>query len=320
MIPRWLRAVAGSALGAFLLWLALRQVDMVQLKQAFVGARGADLGIALILYWADIALRAVRWRALLAREVKLPFRQVLRALVVGYAVNNIVPARLGELFRADFLSREYGVTRSGALGSIVVERLLDALLVVLLFGVGLAVLPARAAGALEVAAAVAGAVVVLAAAAVAGISCLTDTGWDRRFPRIGAQVRAVANSFAIVRARGIVAPLFLSCAIWGLESGAIYAVLRSCGVAPGLLGLCVVVGAGSLSTLLPSAPGYVGSLQVAFMLAFVALGLDSIAGVAAATLVQVFLLGGMPIAGLVVLAGSSWAGRKLAKPLVKASQ
>ena len=96
-----------------------------------------DLALAVGAYWVAIGFRIVRWRLLLRSSNVLSLWQVGQALIVGYAVNNVLPARLGEIFRADFLGRRFGVARSAALGSIIVERLMDGMSVVLLFGIGL---------------------------------------------------------------------------------------------------------------------------------------------------------------------------------------
>jgi hypothetical protein len=65
---------------------------------------------------------------------------VAEALLVGYGFNNLIPARLGELVRADYAKRQFGVSRSAALGSIVIERLLDGFIVVLCLSEGLLVI------------------------------------------------------------------------------------------------------------------------------------------------------------------------------------
>src|SRR5262249_51405131 len=57
---------------------------------------------------------------------------VLEAFIVGFAANYLLPARLGELFRADYLKRISGLPRTAALGSIAVERTIDGLTVVAL--------------------------------------------------------------------------------------------------------------------------------------------------------------------------------------------
>ena len=58
-------------------------------------------------------------------------------MLVGYAVNIILPARLGELFRADYGCRLTHVARSAILGSIFIERLVDLLAVVIILSIGL---------------------------------------------------------------------------------------------------------------------------------------------------------------------------------------
>ncbi len=70
--------------------------------------------------------------------VPLNFReQAAVALVVGCAVNSLLPARLGELFRADFCKRQYGVKRSLVLGTIAIERLMDGIFVVTALVIGI---------------------------------------------------------------------------------------------------------------------------------------------------------------------------------------
>lgn len=310
MIPRWARALAGITLGVVLLWFATRQIDLSQVAAAILDAHVPDLAMALFLYWSDIAVRCVRWRLLIAQETRLSYAQVARALVVGYAVNNVLPARLGELFRADYVARHAAITRAGALGSIVVERLLDALILVTVFGLGLLSLPGLLGVALKGAAMAAAAAVLVGGGIVVAASYLRDGGTQTRFAGLRRRLAPMVGAFGIVRGRGIVAPLLLSCVIWFLESGAIYFIVQSAHVDPALSALCVIVGAASLSTLLPSAPGYVGSLQAAFMIAFSALGLNTILGIAAATLMQGVLIGSMTVVGLVVLAGSSVSGRR----------
>ena len=62
---------------------------------------------------------------------------LFRSLLVGYGVNTLLPARLGELFRAEFFKRSYGVTRSVGLASVALERLLDGVIVVACLAAGL---------------------------------------------------------------------------------------------------------------------------------------------------------------------------------------
>ncbi len=85
---------------------------------------------AIGFYTINLAVRVIRWRTLLQDVKALSFSSVGTALLVGYAMNNILPARLGELFRANFAGLRYQAPRSAIAGSIIVERTLDGLIVV----------------------------------------------------------------------------------------------------------------------------------------------------------------------------------------------
>jgi uncharacterized membrane protein YbhN (UPF0104 family) len=95
--------------------------------------------------------------------------------------------------------------------------------------------------------------------------------------------------------------LVLSLLIWLVDAQAINSIMRAFGVELGWAELCVVVGAASLSALLPSAPGYVGSLQMAFVVAFSLFGLPTSLGLLSATATQIFLLGTLTLIGLLIL-------------------
>ena len=58
-----------------------------------------------------------------------------------------MPARLGELFRAEYFKKSFGLSRVWALTSIVIERLFDGLTVVICLGFGLLLAAAARKGA-----------------------------------------------------------------------------------------------------------------------------------------------------------------------------
>ena len=133
----YIRAVAGLAIGAVLLWLSLRNIDLDQTRSALAKARITPLALSLGACWFALAIRVVRWRLLLMGIRLFSFGQVGRALLVGYAANNILPARIGELYRVDFVRRQYGAARSAVLGTVIVERLEDAVAALALLSFGL---------------------------------------------------------------------------------------------------------------------------------------------------------------------------------------
>ncbi len=297
---RSLQAAAGIGIGGLFLWLSLRGHDLAQLRDLSLSARPEWIAAGIVTYLATMGLRAMRWQLLLrpsAPEARLG--AVAETLIMGYAVNNLLPARLGELFRADYAKRRLGLSRSEALGSIVLERGMDGLTIVILLGSGLLLLDTGTAAinakreilwqAATLGAALFGAA--LLAAMLLGRRRSGDTA-TRGLQRRLADFR---NSMAALRRPTAGTAAALSPLVWLGEAGALACVLTALGHPMGPAPLLVLTGAASLSTLIPTAPGYLGTFQYAFVLALTAVGGDGAVGLVAATLVQVFLFGSLTL-------------------------
>ena len=133
----YVRAIASVMIGALLLWLSIRNINLNETRSALAKAPFEPLLIALAIYWLALSIRIFRWRALLSGVSELRVLQVARALIIGYAANNVLPARLGELYRVDFVRRQRGLARSAVLGSVIMERLEDAVAALALLTLGL---------------------------------------------------------------------------------------------------------------------------------------------------------------------------------------
>jgi uncharacterized protein (TIRG00374 family) len=110
----------------FFVYLAVRRVDLSESLRALGSVRPGWLVAATLVYLSGFPVRALRWGRILRSQRVLSFREVLVPAVVGHMANNVLPARTGEVYRAHFLGRRARMSRSGAMGSIVVERTLDA--------------------------------------------------------------------------------------------------------------------------------------------------------------------------------------------------
>lgn len=85
---------------------------------------------ATLVFLSSFPVRALRWRLILRVQRVLPLRELLAPVFVGYMTNNVLPARAGEIYRAHFLDRHAGISRSGVATGIVVERAFDGLMLV----------------------------------------------------------------------------------------------------------------------------------------------------------------------------------------------
>lgn len=299
-----LSAVLGLAVGSLFLWLALRDVDAAALRAALVAVDGRTLTLAAALYWLAMGLRVLRWQRLLCQLAPAPLHLVAETLVVGYAVNNVLPARLGEVARAAYAKRRLGIGRARVFGSIVIERVLDLGAIIACLGLGL-LAQRRTAGAgqlptFELIALNAGVLIGLAALAIA----ILRSGHLGRLP-LPAPLRAVLRDFAAgmaaLNARTALQAALLSAAVWLFEVLALMTVFRACAIGLTAGQGMLVMGAASLSTLVPTAPGYLGSYQLVFVLAMGAFGLATVGGIVASTAIQFVLFGSVTVAGLAVL-------------------
>ena len=118
--------LAGIAISIALLFFALRDVSLSDLLGHLGEADFLLLGAATVAATGTFAIRALRWRLLLL-PTKVAFGPRFATVCIGFMANNLLPARIGEFARAYSLSRTESIGVSTALGSLVVERLLDAL-------------------------------------------------------------------------------------------------------------------------------------------------------------------------------------------------
>lgn len=295
---------AGVAVGALFLWLALRQVDLPELRRAFTRLAPMWCILSLALYWSALAIRVVRWRYILNAVTTLTLKQVTLALLTGYAVNAILPARLGELFRAEFCRQRYVVPRSTTLGTILVERLTDGLIVLASLFVGLLALDAGEVSSQFTSVLIGGLMIVgSVGVALVAVGSSWTTKLILRLPRADRLI-AFQDSVRVLRRRRIIGVLVLSVAVWLFDGGALWAILRAAGADVGFLQLCLVLGVVSLSTLLPSPPGFLGTMQFAFVLSLQAFQFPPSQAIVAATANQVLLIGSMVAVGLTILGGS----------------
>lgn len=116
----------------------LHDVDLAAVWQRLRAVRPLPFVGAVALATATFPLRTVRWRYLLRLEGEtLPFVPLWHATAIGFAANNLIPARVGELARAYAAQRLTGSPFSAAFASIAVERVLDGITLVSLLTVAI---------------------------------------------------------------------------------------------------------------------------------------------------------------------------------------
>ncbi|NJN67851.1 MAG: flippase-like domain-containing protein [Chloroflexaceae bacterium] len=139
---RWVRIGAGTFLGGVFLYLSLRHVDYREVGATLAQADGRYVGLALVSVAINTLAKAVRWKTLIGvAGAALPFSRLLGLHLVGQMLNKFLPARFGDLTRAYVVGGLMVPGRTFALGTVVLEKLLDMLAYVLLFFLLIILLP-----------------------------------------------------------------------------------------------------------------------------------------------------------------------------------
>ncbi len=240
-------------------------------------------------------VRAERWDRLLVRDGAHASRADLYALtVVGYAVNNVLPARAGDAARVLLLAPRTDVGRRTILGTLLAERLLDVAVIVSLFLiVGYALLGEVGAGSVEVVAAVTVGGALLAVLAVVLV---------RRNARLHALLEPVLSSTLNLRGRHGLVLLAITVVIWAIETGVWMSVGASVGFGMTPIEGAYLVALASVFSLIPSGPGYAGTQDTAAAFGIRALGGSGQVAVSYILMIRFVLLVPITLLGLALLA------------------
>jgi len=129
--------IASAAVSALFLWLTLRGIPLADVAQSIRQANLLWVIAALGFITAGLWTRAIRWRGLL--DNKIETMQAFHMLNIAMLLNQL-PFRAGEVARS-LLATRSGVPLFTAATSILVERLLDTLLVVIWLSIALTQIP-----------------------------------------------------------------------------------------------------------------------------------------------------------------------------------
>lgn len=296
------RTLLSFAVGFGLLVVALQRlnVDLAATWDVLRRANPALYVCALVIYYVAFWFRSLRWRTLLRnvgfrrREgVTLPsLAGLCRILLLSWFVNCLVPAKLGDAYRAYLLKREADVSFSKTIGTVLAERILDLLVLFALLGLAAvltfgAALPTAVLSLMELGLALA---VVLIVAL--GAMRLLGRHIRGRLPlrlqgKYGLFEEGTLQSF-----RALPSVTAYTIMIWLLDGVRLYLVMLALGVWRTHAAVPLFIGlAGSLLTTVPITPAGLGFVESGLVsLLLLAGGLDLIGGMTAPVALSIALL------------------------------
>src|SRR5688572_16545296 len=274
------RGALGILLSVLLLAFTLRGVDFGDVARALRASSIPLFLLATVAGTLIFPLRARRWKTILAPiDDQIPFAPLWRSTAIGMMVNNVLPARAGELARAFALTRERpSIPFSASFASLAVDRLFDAFVIITMML--LAMLdPAfprgeRVAGQLVSHWVAWGAIVAAAFLATVylivffplRIVALYQAFARRVAPRLEQRGRDVLLAFAsglsVLRSpRRFVAVLLWTIAHWVVNALAWWIACKAVGIAVPFSAMFVLQGLIAIGVAIPSAPGFFGVFE-----------------------------------------------------------
>lgn len=267
MRANW-RLWLGLALSVVCLGLAVRDIDPAQVGRALAGVNYVWLLPSAVAGVVSVWIKALRWRLLFYPQTGLRTSKLFSITMIGYVINSVLPARLGDPARAVLAGEAPGVSVAQALATVVVERLLDVLtlLVFLLLLLPFTGIPEW----LWTSAAVVG------LASVVAFVVLLILG--RRRERLLPLVERLARPFPFLKPQSITGQLGhllsgmdafgsagsstaiagYSIIIWLLAAAQVYFVLIGFDLPVPATASVLVMIVNVLGMLVPSSPGYIG--------------------------------------------------------------
>ena len=251
------------------------------------------------LYALATVVRAERWHRILElTSVEVRRRDSYGLTTVGYMGNNVLPARAGEMLRVVLLSRRSGAGKRALLGTVVAERLLDAIALGSIFAVVVFGILRETTLPSDRPFLVAGAVVVALLAGLVAVQLLRRRG---ALQRVRDFLRPLAGAPRALASRQGVLLLVVSFAVWALEASVYLAVARAAQLDVSGMGSLYLVALTNLFAMLPAAPGYVGTFDAAVIFGVKAIGGSGSVAVSYLLLLRFLLFVPITVVGLVVL-------------------
>jgi uncharacterized membrane protein YbhN (UPF0104 family) len=301
-------AISAITLAAVIWWASRQPAPRLPGGAGQIAALVAAVGA----YALATALRGERWWRLLIHDGAGARRGDSYGLtVVGYMGNNVLPARGGDAMRVYLGAPRAGTGYRDVIGTLVAERLLDAVVLLSMFLL-LAYVVLRGIDAPD------GEGALIVAGVAAAIAALTTfaiyAGRDHpRIRRLIGFAAPIARATIRLRSRHGATMITLTVVIWVFEAATYLGAGAAAGLAMTPVEALYIVALASVFVLIPSGPGYLGTLDAAILFGAEAIGATGSEAVSFLLMVRFVLLVPVTLAGLGLLL-ARYGGLRAAAP------
>ena len=259
-MKRTVHVVAGLAISAVCLWFTFRGFDLSALRAQIDQFSLVWIFPAMAFYATAFLLRSFRWWWILSPIRRVRFWVVAPALVFGFLMNSVLPARGGEVARAFAVARKGGIHVSSVLGSIMAERTMDIFGLITIMVLASKLLPWSKLPFVPI---------LITLAVLVAIGCVATVV----IPRISVGGSVVARKImtfiselgagfsAVRRPADVIGLIVVSVVIWLFDAGTALALSRAAGLNLTLSQSAAVNVGVAVGVMIPAAPGYVGTYE-----------------------------------------------------------
>ena len=263
----------GIGVSALFLYAALRGLNLGLVWRLMKQANYWWIIPGVLVYFLGVWLRTWRWHYMLRQFKPVPVKRLFPVVCIGYAGNNIYPARAGEVIRSYVLKKNEDIPISGSLATVLVERIFDGLVMLLFVFLALPFVPhipdqyRTFVIALSVIFGAALAVFIALAARPQWVMAIYAPLAARILPAsIRIKVDGVIERFLFGLASlqspvDVLMIFFTSVLVWLAETMKYWFVMHAFDFSVSFITLMLMNGIVNLFTTLPSAPGYIGTFD-----------------------------------------------------------
>jgi uncharacterized protein (TIRG00374 family) len=290
-MKRW-QFWVGLLISGFFLYYALSNQPLVEMGDAIIHTQFLWILPGIAVYFIGVGVRAWRLHYMMRPIKKVSVRKLFPIVCIGYMGNNIYPARAGEVLRAYVIKRKEGVSISASLAIVLIERIFDAVVMMLFIFVNLPEVAALQGesgfiGNIQQLALVGtglffGALLVFLLAAMFPAVTARIVEWmilhliPVRFqPKLhGLAARFLEGLSCLRSPLDAVMILVTSIVIWLLEVGKYWFVMHGFPFQVSFFTLMLMNGLVNIATILPAAPGYIGTFDAPGIAVLQAYGIE----------------------------------------------
>ena len=292
-LRRVLTFVFSFVITVVFLAIALYRVDLNQFVNALASADYRLIALAAVCAFASYTLRTMRWQRFLAPTKKISVVRLFPVLIIGFALNNLLPGRPGEFARPYWLGVRENISKTLGLATIIVERVADGIALIAFLLLALAAFKPLNLALPPAVETIALAASILFGVALAGLIFLLVREqlalsifkfFTKFLPHnLAARLEKMLGSFivglhSLKSARDVAAIIALSLGVWLIESLGYFLMLSAFNALPNLADhavaavfMMVLI---NLGVMIPAAPGGVGPYEAAAIFALSAFSVN----------------------------------------------